>query len=80
MPSLPSAVVVRIEDSIDASVGFMAEVRIGNQVGPRQPIGTVLCNDIARAREAAARIQAAYRVGDEPPAQIPQLIKEVINE
>jgi len=71
---------VRIEDSIDPSVGFMAEVKIGDPVGPSQPIGTVLCNDISKAREAMTRIQAAYEVGDEPPAQVPNLIKEVINE
>lgn len=71
---------VRIEDSIDASVGFMAEVKIGDQVGPDRLIGTVLCDDAEKAREAAARIQAAYEVGDERPAQVPDLIKEVINE
>jgi pyrimidine-nucleoside phosphorylase len=71
---------VRIEDSIDASVGFMAEVKIGDQVGPAQLIGTVLCSDLAKGLEAAARIQAAYEVADEPPAQVPKLIREVINE
>ena len=71
---------VRIEDSIDPSVGFIAEAKIGDRVGPRKPIGSVLCNDITKGGEAAARIQAAYEVGDEPPAQIPGLIKEVINE
>src|SRR2546430_3394275 len=68
---------VRIEDSIDASVGFMAEVKIGDQVGPTQLLGTVLCSDASKGREAAARIQAAYEVGDEPPQQLPNLIKEV---
>jgi pyrimidine-nucleoside phosphorylase len=71
---------VRIEDSIDASVGFMAEAKIGEAVGPAQIIGTVLCSDLSKGREAAARIQAAYEVGDEPPAELPRLIREVINE
>jgi pyrimidine-nucleoside phosphorylase len=71
---------VRIEDSIDASVGFMAEAKIGEAVGPAQIIGTVLCSDLSKGREAAARIQAAYEVGDEPPAEVPKLIREVINE
>jgi pyrimidine-nucleoside phosphorylase len=71
---------VRIEDTIDASVGFMAEAKIGDPVGPAQIIGTVLCRDLDKGREAAARIQAAYDVGDEPPADVPKLIREVINE
>lgn len=71
---------VRIEDSIDASVGFMAEAKIGEAVGPAQIIGTVLCSDLSKGREAAARIQAAYEVGDEPPGEVPRLIREVINE
>jgi pyrimidine-nucleoside phosphorylase len=71
---------VRIEDTIDAAVGFMVDVRIGDEVGPTRAIGTVMGNDAAKANEAAARIRAAYEVGDEPPTEIPQLIKEVINE
>ena len=31
------------------------------------------------AAEAARRIQAAYHVGDEPPAEL-KLVKEIINE
>jgi pyrimidine-nucleoside phosphorylase len=71
---------VRIEDSIDPSVGFIAEVKIGDKVAAGQTIGVVQCDHSAKAREAATRIQAAYEIGDEPPAEIPKLIKEVINE
>ncbi len=71
---------VRIEDTIDAAVGFMAEAKIGDAVGPTQIIGTVLCNDLAKGEEAAARIRAAYEVGEAPPADLPRLIREVINE
>lgn len=71
---------VRIEDSIDASVGYLAEARIGDEVGPQRPLGLVQCDDPARAREAVARIGSAYEIGDEPPSQVPILIKEVINE
>jgi len=71
---------VRIEDTIDASVGFMAEVKIGDEVGPHQPIGIVQCDDPAKAQEAVARILKAYEIGDAPPSQRPNLIKEVINE
>lgn len=71
---------VRIEDSIDASVGYLAEARIGDEVGPQRPLGIVQCDDPTRAREAVARIERAYEIGDEPPSQVPSLIKEVINE
>ncbi|HEV7395459.1 MAG TPA: thymidine phosphorylase [Pyrinomonadaceae bacterium] len=70
---------VRIEDLIDPSVGFVTGARIGDEVGPDRPIGFVQCDDVSRAKQAAARIQAAYEVGDEP-AEPPQLIKEVINQ
>ena len=70
---------VRIEDAIDATVGFITEVKIGDEVGPSRSIGRILCDDEARAQEAAVRIRAAYEVGDEP-APAPQLVKEVINE
>ena len=71
---------VRIEDAIDPSVGFMVDAKIGDRVGPAQSIGSVVCNDLARGREAAARIQGAYEIGDEPPLAPPTLIKEVISE
>jgi len=71
---------VRIDDTIDPSVGFIAEAKIGDQVGHDNLLGTVFCRDQARAREAVQRIQAAYTIGDQPPTEIPQLMREVINE
>jgi thymidine phosphorylase len=71
---------VRIDDTIDPSVGFIADVRIGDELDNRGSLGTIFCSDDAKAREAAARIQAAYEVGDQPVNELPQLIKEVINE
>jgi thymidine phosphorylase len=71
---------VRIDDTIDPSVGFIAEVRIGDRVNDNHLLGTIYCSDESRAREAAARIQAAYEVGDQPVSELPQLMKEVINE
>jgi pyrimidine-nucleoside phosphorylase len=71
---------VRIEDSIDASVGFISEVKISDQISAGGTIGIVQGNDVSRAREAAARILTAYVVGDAPPAAAPKLIREVINE
>jgi thymidine phosphorylase len=69
---------VRIEDRIDPRVGFLAKVKIGDEVRAGDSIGVVFCHDAARGEAAAARIKAAYEVGD-APAQSPELIKEVID-
>jgi pyrimidine-nucleoside phosphorylase len=71
---------VRIEDAIDPTVGFVAEIKIGDRVAAGDALGMVYCRNEARAREAAQRIQAAYDVTDQSPAEIPLLIKEVINK
>jgi thymidine phosphorylase len=71
---------VRIEDAVDPTVGFTSELKLGDEVRAGEAIGTVYCADAAAGAEAARRIQAAYHVGDEPPAQLPKLVKEIINE
>jgi len=71
---------VRIDDLIEPTVGFLAQVKIGGQVEAGTALGQVYCRDEAKAREAAARIQSSYEVGDQPLSEIPQLVKEVINE
>jgi pyrimidine-nucleoside phosphorylase len=70
---------VRVEDQIDPAVGFLSEVKIGDEVRSRDAIGLVYCADSNRGQQAAARIQAAYEIGDEPP-ELPVLIKEVIDK
>ena len=69
---------VRIEDKIDPRVGFVAKIKIGDEVRAGDSIGVVFCDDAARGQAAAARIQAAYEIGD-APVQPPKLIKEVID-
>jgi thymidine phosphorylase len=71
---------VRIDDAIDPSVGFIAEIKLGDRITAGVALGTVYCRDESKAKEAAARIQAAYKIGDQPPTEIPQLMREVINE
>jgi pyrimidine-nucleoside phosphorylase len=71
---------VRIEDTIDAAVGFTNEVKIGDQITTGETIGIVHSNDLSKAAEAAVRIRAAYEISDQPPAAEQKLIKEVINE
>jgi len=71
---------VRIDDAIDPTVGFIAEIKIGDRIGVGAALGAVYCRDQAKAKEAAQRIQAAYEIDDQPPKEIPQLMREVINE
>jgi pyrimidine-nucleoside phosphorylase len=70
---------VRIEDTVDPTVGFTSEVKLGDQVRAGEAIGTIHCVDSNAAAETARRIQAAYHIGDEP-IQLPQLVKESVNE
>jgi thymidine phosphorylase len=70
---------VRIDDEIDPSVGFTADVKIGDRIDAGAAIGTVYCRDEAKATEAVQAIQAAYEIGDTPAEEL-MLVKEVINE
>jgi pyrimidine-nucleoside phosphorylase len=70
---------IRIEDVIDPSVGFVAEVKLGDQVKAGDVIGLVYGSDSSKTLEAAARIRAAYQIDDVAPDQ-PELVKEIINE
>jgi thymidine phosphorylase len=71
---------VRIEDTVDPTVGFTSELKLGDQVRAGETIGTVYCANASAAAEAARRIQTAYHIGDEPAAQSLKLVKEIINE
>ena len=70
---------VRIEDRIDPAIGFLGDLKIGDEVRAGDLIGSVFCDDSKRREQAATRIQAAYRIGDAPPVELPVLIKEVID-
>jgi len=71
---------VRIEDKIDVEVGFVGEVKIGDQLGSGDSIGTVFCADAKLGEQASQRIQAAYKISEQPPTELPMLIKEVIDK
>jgi len=71
---------VRIEDKIDVEVGFVGEVKIGDQLGSGDSIGTVFCADAELGEQASQRIQAAYKISEQPPTELPMLIKEVIDK
>ena len=70
---------VRIEDTVDPTVGFTSELKLGDQVRAGDAIGLVYCADSTAATEAARRIQSAYQIGD-AATQLPQLVKEIVNE
>jgi pyrimidine-nucleoside phosphorylase len=70
----------RIEDEIDAGVGFLADMKIGDEVRVGSPLGLLLCRDGEGADAAAARIRRAYSIGDAPPAEPFKLIKDTISE
>lgn len=71
---------VRIEDKIDPTVGFVAEVAIGDEVDAGDTLGVVHCRNAQKAQEAVQRIQASYEIGEDFQDGRPKLIKEVINE
>ncbi|HEX7957996.1 MAG TPA: hypothetical protein VF508_13690, partial [Pyrinomonadaceae bacterium] len=68
----------RVEDTIDPAVGYLARARVGQQVSAGEPLGLLHCRPGPAGDAAAARIRAAYVVGEEAPGHVPELIKEVI--
>jgi pyrimidine-nucleoside phosphorylase len=71
---------VRIDDTIDPTVGLVTGVKIGDRVNAGEALGTIYCRDNSRAQEAAIRIQASYEIADQPPLELPQLMREVIDQ
>jgi pyrimidine-nucleoside phosphorylase len=68
----------RVEDKIDFAVGYSARARVGQQLSAGEPLGLLYCRPGPKAEAAAARIRAAYEVGEAAPNHVPELIKEVI--
>jgi pyrimidine-nucleoside phosphorylase len=70
---------VRIEDTVDPTVGFTSELKLGDEVRAGDALGIVYSADADAAAEAARRIQASYEIGDTPPEAL-KLVKEIVNE
>ncbi|MDR7611015.1 MAG: pyrimidine-nucleoside phosphorylase [Armatimonadota bacterium] len=64
-------------DVIDPAVGIVLERKVGQTVGRGDPLARVHARDRARAEEAVARVQRAYRIGPAAPPARP-LIWEVV--
>jgi pyrimidine-nucleoside phosphorylase len=71
---------IKVEDKIDPAVGFLAHVKVGQELSAGEPLGLLYCRGGAACEAAAARIRAAYKIEDEQPTRVPELIKEVISQ
>jgi thymidine phosphorylase len=61
----------RADQAIDHAVGMTGFARIGDAVGPDNPLCTIRARDKAQADMAAERIRAAVAIGDAPPVPRP---------
>jgi thymidine phosphorylase len=61
----------RADDQIDPAVGLTAVVQIGDRVGPGKPLAIVHAQSQEDARMAAADLQTAVQVAEDPPPASP---------
>ena len=59
----------RPQDAIDPAVGLTRLAGIGTKIEPGTPLGVVHARDAARAEAAAARLRAAYAIGEMAPSR-----------
>lgn len=64
-----------MEDPLDLTAGLLWRARLGERVEEGQTVAAILCHDRERAKRAAARIEAALRIGDQA-VEPPELILE----
>jgi len=67
----------RASDAIDPAVGFTALVGLGAEVSARTPLAMVHARDEGQALAAAARLRAAYAIGEAPPAAADPIVARV---
>ena len=70
----------RTTDTIDYAVGLSLEAKLGDVVQTGQPFVRFDFNDRARLDAALAAIAGAVTIGDEPPAALPPLVRERIEQ
>lgn len=68
----------RVEDEVDASVGYLALAKIGDRVERGEALGLLYHRGGTEGEEAAARVRLAYEISEESPSVAPELIKGVI--
>ena len=67
----------KVDDRIDYAVGFACEKKLGDAVKEHEPLGTLFCRTEAQAARVLAKLQMAYKIGEEKSAS-PELIKEIV--
>ncbi|MDQ3801783.1 MAG: thymidine phosphorylase [Acidobacteriota bacterium] len=69
---------MKVEDKIDAAVGYACRRKLGDKVAEHEVLGTLYCRSEVQAAKVLAKLQMAYKIGDEKPVRKFELIKEVI--
>jgi len=67
----------RAEDTIDPAVGFVFARSVGDRVAAGEAVAHVHARDEASARDAVARLQRAFSLGDIAPAAVPLLHERI---
>ncbi len=67
----------RAADLIDHAVGFEGLLGLGASVEADTPLARLHADDEDAFARAAARLRAAYRIGDAPPLQTPLILERV---
>ena len=67
----------RASDSVDPAVGLTELVGIGAQMRAGEPLALIHARDQAAASAAAARLAAAYEIGDAPATPGPCVIERI---
>ena len=68
----------KVDDEIDYSVGYQCEGKIGNWVKAGESLGILFCRNEIQANQISERLQNAYSISEELPAELP-LIKKIIS-
>lgn len=67
----------RAEDGIDHAVGVVCRAKPGDMVRAGQPVFEVHYRRTARMLDALPLIEEAFRITDEPPAELPLVLEEM---
>jgi pyrimidine-nucleoside phosphorylase len=69
---------MKVDDKIDAAVGYACRRKLGEKVKEHEVLGTLFCRSEIQAAKVLAKLQMAYKIGDEKPVRKFELVKEVI--
>ena len=67
----------RASNSIDPAVGLTDLAPIGAEVGPDAPLARIHARSADEAEAAAARLRAAYRLGEPPPERADPVVARI---